>query len=117
MSISIRRAQAFVPNSALVDDDFDIFDGNTRIGRLYRRSDCEQPWRWRLSARLTVLDTHGRANSRVEALNCLIAAYEAAPLRGVDGIKLHHDDPRLYHDLPGSESRPFHDDERAPGTG
>jgi hypothetical protein len=44
MPISIRRAKLLPGGSA--EDDYDVMDGNKRIGRLYHRAGADLAWRW-----------------------------------------------------------------------
>jgi hypothetical protein len=75
--ITLRRSQAFVSlGGPSADDDFDVMDGETRIGRIYFQPSTAQPWPWSLSQRLAA-EKRGRADSRASALQGLIEAYAA----------------------------------------
>jgi hypothetical protein len=72
---TLRRSQSFVSlGGPSADDDFDVMDGETRIGRIYFQPSSSQPWRWSLSQRLAA-EKRGRAESRALALQGLTEAY------------------------------------------
>jgi hypothetical protein len=73
--ITLRRSQAFISlGGPTADDDFDVMDGGTRIGRIYFQPATSKPWRWSLSRRL-MAEKRGRADSRALALQALTEAY------------------------------------------
>jgi hypothetical protein len=87
MPLSLRPAQTFVrSDDPAAEDDFDVFDGKRRVGRLYWQSHSAEPWRWRLSGNLIsqplmrgekpVNPPNGRAETRSKALQALKAAYD-----------------------------------------
>jgi hypothetical protein len=89
MSLTIRRARTFIQvDHEAAEDDFDIMDGNTRVGRLYYQATSDDPWRWCLSGVMSSSVSHGRAKSRVEALANLSEEYYA-------GSHLRHDPQQL----------------------
>jgi hypothetical protein len=75
VALILRRSQAFVSlGGATADDDFDVMDGTTRIGRIYFQPSSSRTWRWSLSQALG-LDKKGRAETRALALEALSEAY------------------------------------------
>jgi hypothetical protein len=82
MHLILRRAETFVRQDEAAHDDFDVLDGDRRVGRLYMLLGVEeQPWRWSLSTSIT--DTtglrrrlSGKASSRAQALLELKRQYE-----------------------------------------
>jgi hypothetical protein len=78
MSLTVRRAQAFVKLSNLQDsDDYDVMDGHRRIGRLYRVGTGSQAWCWNISTAITPRGLSGRAGTRLLALQMLSDTYQA----------------------------------------
>ena len=76
MTVTLRRAQAFVSLNDPELDDFDVFHDSHRIGRVYRRS-SEAEWRWTLSLAFASPRISGRAPSRVLAVGSLADLYDA----------------------------------------
>ena len=87
MSLTVRRAQAFVKLNAMQDsDDYDIMDGHRRIGRLYRTGSEPHSWCWNISTAIAPRGLSGRAATRVIALQTLADTYQAvSALNGGDG--------------------------------
>ena len=57
-------------------DDFDVFDGNRRIGRIYRTDARQQRWFWGVKLRLTGRNSYGTAASLDEAKELFKTEYE-----------------------------------------
>lgn len=73
MTFTLRRPEAFVE---LNEDDFDVLDGEHRIGRIYFRGRNE--WCWCLSA--SEARYKGRAPSKLLALKIMTDTYRALSL-------------------------------------
>jgi hypothetical protein len=73
--VTLRRSQMFTSlGGPSADDDFDVMDDGTRIGRIHFQPAPSQPWRWSLSQRVAA-EKRGRADSRALALHALTEAY------------------------------------------
>ena len=75
MNLSLVRAQTFLrlcdPDT---DDDFDVMDQETRVGRVYFQPGSSEPWRWSLSQTIA-FGIKGREKARAEAVASLSRAY------------------------------------------
>jgi hypothetical protein len=90
MSLSLRPAQNFASLNGPDVDDYDVMDGDRRVGRLYRAKSNDQPWRWSLSSAVAPSGMSGRAVTRTLALQTLSDTYQATR-----GISRSEDRPRL----------------------
>ena len=63
-------------------DDFDVFDGTRRLGRVYRR-EGNDPWRWIISTAIADPPPQGRAATRIQALEDFVNAYRGLKRQGV----------------------------------
>jgi hypothetical protein len=58
------------------DYDFDVFDGEREVGRIYRVTDQpESPWFWGVSFHLTGRKSYGHADSLEEAKSAFRTEY------------------------------------------
>jgi hypothetical protein len=75
VALTLRRSQMFVSlGGPTADDDFDVMDGDARIGRIYYQPATSQPWRWSLSQKIAP-EQRGRADTRALALQALSQAH------------------------------------------
>jgi hypothetical protein len=56
----LRRANVSRPSGQWQDEDYDVFDGEREIGRIYRVTDLpESPWLWGVSFQVTRRKNYG----------------------------------------------------------
>jgi hypothetical protein len=63
----LRRASTSRPSGTWSDHDFDVFDGDRDVGRIYRVDHRPELWFWGVSFELTGRKSYGRAPSLDEA--------------------------------------------------
>jgi hypothetical protein len=74
----LRRANASRKGGHWSDDDYDVFDGDREVGRIYCVTDMpDSPWFWEVSFQLTGRKSYGHADSLEEAKAAFRAEYEA----------------------------------------
>jgi hypothetical protein len=74
----LRPASASRISGHWQDEDYDVFDGDHDVGRIYLidRFDRNETWLWGVSFQLTGRKSHGRAESFEEARAAFRAEYE-----------------------------------------
>ena len=72
----LRRAIVPHRGGAWQDDDFDVFDGERRIGRMHRVNASAEAWFWGVSFDLTGRKSYGNAENLEEAKALFKAEYE-----------------------------------------
>jgi hypothetical protein len=75
VTLVLRRANVSRKGGQWDDDDFDVFDGDRVIGRVFRQADGQ--WFWGVSFQLTRRKSYGNAPSLDEAKAAFRAEYEA----------------------------------------
>jgi hypothetical protein len=80
--LTLKRASKSRPSGEWSDDDYDVFDGEQRIGRIMwtHAASRDIPWFWMITARVPQ-STHDRgyAASREQAMADFKAARERKP--------------------------------------
>jgi hypothetical protein len=71
----LRRAQGHRPGDWGLDD-YDVFDGERDVGRIYRVNAATELWWWGVSFMLTGRKSYGTADTRDEAMAAFKAEYE-----------------------------------------
>jgi hypothetical protein len=77
MQLILRRANASRPSGQWQDDDFDVFDGERDVGRIYRVNSHDGTWFWGMSFQVIRRKSYGYALSLDEAMAAFKAAYLA----------------------------------------
>jgi hypothetical protein len=73
----LRRASASRKGGPWQHEDYDVFDGDREVGRIYRLDDRpDSAWFWGVSFQLTGRKSHGSADSLEEAKAAFRAEYE-----------------------------------------
>jgi hypothetical protein len=72
----LRRASTSRPSGSWEDDDFDVFDGDRDIGRIYRVNGHDGTWFWGVSFQVTRRKSYGYALSLEDAKAAFRAEYE-----------------------------------------
>jgi hypothetical protein len=57
----LRRARVFRPSGEWADDDFDVFDGDELVGRIYRINAATEAWWWGVAFEVTGRRSYGTA--------------------------------------------------------
>jgi hypothetical protein len=91
MPITLRRAHAFAKLNGPDAEDFDVVDGDRRIGRVYRTSQEDQAqWCWSISTAVASKGISGRSPTRILAVRTLADTYDAVkdlhPIRNSDRL-------------------------------
>ena len=85
MALILRPAQSFSKLNSPQRDDYDVMEGNRRIGRVYQSEMGTDRWRWSLSSAVCKGGLSGRAATRVLALQALADTYSAVEvLKGTE---------------------------------
>jgi hypothetical protein len=72
-----RRANVSRKGGHWSDDDYDGFDGDREVGRLYCVTDMpDSPWFWEVSFQLTGRESYGNAPTLEEAKAAVKGEYE-----------------------------------------
>jgi hypothetical protein len=71
--LTLRRANVSRKSGDWNDDDFDVFDGDRDVGRIYRINAATEIWFWGVSFQLTGRKSYGR----VDSLDAAKAAFRA----------------------------------------
>jgi hypothetical protein len=66
-TLILRSASSSRESGDWNDDDFDVFDGDRLVGRVYRVNSSEEIWFWGVSFLLTNRKSYGHADSLDEA--------------------------------------------------
>jgi hypothetical protein len=74
MQLLLRRANASRKSGSWQHDDYDVFDGDRDVGRIFL--DANRTWFWGVSFQLTGRKSYGTANSLEEAKAAFKAEYE-----------------------------------------
>jgi hypothetical protein len=78
MQLILRRANVSRPSGSWQHEDYDVFDGDREVGRIYRVTDHpDSPWFWGVSFQLTGRKSYAHVTSRDEAKTAFKAEYEA----------------------------------------
>jgi hypothetical protein len=78
MHLVLRRANISRSGGSWSETDFDVFDGDRKVGRIYRLDDRpDSAWFWGVSFQLTGRKSYGHAASIDEAKAAFKAEYEA----------------------------------------
>jgi hypothetical protein len=75
MPLVLRRAKVSRKGSHSSDDDYDVFDGERDVGRIFLQSDGQ--WFWGVAFHLTRRKSYGHAATIEEAKAAFRAEYEA----------------------------------------
>jgi hypothetical protein len=75
-ALILRRATVSRKGGDWNDDDFDVFDGDQDVGRIYRVNSPEEIWFWGVSFLLTNRKSYGHAISFDEAKRVFRKEYE-----------------------------------------
>jgi hypothetical protein len=67
MQLVLRRANVSRKGGHWNDDDFDVFDGDQDVGRIFRMNAHEELWFWGVSFQLTGRKSYGNARTLEEA--------------------------------------------------
>jgi hypothetical protein len=62
-TLTLRRANVSRKGGDWKDDDFDVFDGDREVGRIYRVNSPNEIWFWGVSFLLTSRTSYGHAAS------------------------------------------------------
>jgi hypothetical protein len=76
MKLILRSANSSREGGDWDDDDFDVFDGDQVVGRIYRVNRSEEIWFWGVSFVLTNRKSYGHAASLDEAKAAFRTEYE-----------------------------------------
>jgi hypothetical protein len=71
----LRRADVSRPSGSWSETDFDVFDGERDVGRIFRQADGK--WFWGVSFQLTGRKSYGYAPTLDEAKAAFRVEYEA----------------------------------------
>jgi hypothetical protein len=72
----LRRAMFSRVSGNSQREDYNVFDGDRNVGRIYRMNAHDEIWFWGVSFDLTNRKSYGRANSLEEAKAAFRAEYE-----------------------------------------
>ena len=76
-ALILRRAKISRKGGGWKDDDFDVFDGDREIGRVYRVNSPDEIWFWGVSFQLTGRKSYGDAASLDDAKSAFKTGYLA----------------------------------------
>jgi hypothetical protein len=74
-ALILRRANGSRKGGPWQHDDYDVFDGERDVGRIFQQAD--RSWFWGVSFMITKRKSYGRATSLEEAKAAFRAEYEA----------------------------------------
>jgi hypothetical protein len=75
MQLLLRRANVSRKGGPWQHEDYDVFEGDRDVGRIFQQADGS--WFWAVSFQLTGRKSYGRAGSIAEAKAAFRAEYEA----------------------------------------
>jgi hypothetical protein len=79
MSLRLVPASKSRSSGEWSDDDYDVFDGEKVVGRIYRENSRDDYWFWGLAFNERARPTYGRIlGKREDAMAAFKTAYEAA---------------------------------------
>jgi hypothetical protein len=79
MSLTLRRASTSRPSGSWQDEDYNVFDGEREVGRIYQVTDHpESQWFWGIRFEVTGRKSYGYADSLDEAKAAFKTEYERA---------------------------------------
>jgi hypothetical protein len=84
MQLILRRANISRPGGSWSETDYDVFDGDRDVGRVYRVDDQPEVWFWGVSFQLTGRKSYGHAptlDDAKAAFKAEYAAWQATPER------------------------------------
>jgi hypothetical protein len=87
--LTLRRAAESRPSGQWQNDDYDVFDGERDVGRIYRVNAHDELWFWGVSFQLTGRSSYGRADTLAGAKAAFRAEYERWLSEVSDGGKDH----------------------------
>jgi hypothetical protein len=75
-TLLLRRASVSRPSGSWQHDDFDVFDGERNVGRIYLadRFDGYEPWFWGVSFQLTGRKSYGDQAPSLDEAKALFKA-------------------------------------------
>ena len=76
-TLILRRANVSRKGGPWKHEDYDVFDGDRDVGRIYRVNAADEIWFWGVSFQLTGRKSYGHAASLDEAKAAFRAEYEA----------------------------------------
>ena len=77
LTLTLRRANVSRKGGLWQHDDYDVFDGDREVGRIYRLNAHTERWFWGVSFLKTNRKSYGHALSLEEAKAAFKADYEA----------------------------------------
>jgi hypothetical protein len=79
-ALILRLAQVARKRGTLQSDDYDVFDGDRDVGRIYliHATDRAEIWFWGISFQLTKRKSYGYASTLEEAKTAFRVEYEAS---------------------------------------
>ena len=84
--LTLRRANVSRKGGHWQHEDFEVFEGEREIGRIYRVTDrSDSPWFWGVSFQLTGRKSYGHAGSLDDAKAAFKAEYEVRRGNGKSG--------------------------------
>ena len=75
-SIVLRRANVSRPSGAWKEEDFDVFDGERDVGRIFRINAATEIWWWGVGFQVIGRKSYGTAATLDEAKAAFKAKYE-----------------------------------------
>jgi hypothetical protein len=87
VTLVLRRASVSRQGGEWNDDDFDVFDGEREVGRIYRVNAAHEVWFWGVSFLLTNRTSYGHAPTLDEAKAEFKTEYEAWQRCGRGGAR------------------------------
>jgi hypothetical protein len=98
MQLVLRRANVSRISGSWQHEDYDAFDGDRCIGRIYPidRFGGNETWFWGVSFQLTGRKSYGRAGSLEDAKAAFRAEYEAVMASGLSQARSHANELRPY---------------------
>jgi hypothetical protein len=75
MQLTLRRASVSRISGNWDDDDYDVFDGDRDVGRIFRENAHEELWFWGVDFTITNRKSYGHSSSLDEAKAAFRAEY------------------------------------------